>query len=76
VVASLSVGAQPDGMALSPSQNFLLVLDSQSGDVTVIQKRKPRKLEPGEYGLLTMIPAGVQPNNVVVKSFLSTKAPR
>jgi YVTN family beta-propeller protein len=76
VVASLPVGAQPDGMALSPSQNYLLVLDSQSGDVTVIQKRKPRKLQPGEYGLLTMIPAGVQPNNVVVKSFLSTKAPR
>ena len=76
MVASLPVGAQPDGMALSPSQNYLLVLDSQSGDVTVIQMRKPRKLEPGEYGLLTMIPAGVQPNNVVVKSFLSTKAPR
>ena len=41
-----------------------------SGDVTVIQKRRPRKLEPGEYGLLTMIPAGVQPNNVVVKAFM------
>jgi len=54
----------------------LLVLDSQSGDVTVIQKRKPRKLEPGEYGLLTMIPAGVQPNNVVVKSFMLPARPQ
>jgi DNA-binding beta-propeller fold protein YncE len=71
IVASLPVGSQPDGLALSASQNYLLVLDSQSGDVTVIQKRKPRKLEPGEYGLLTMIPAGVQPNNIVVKSFIS-----
>ena len=69
MVASLPVGTQPDGLALSQSQNYLLVLNSQSGDVTVIQKRKPRKLEPGEYGLLTMIPAGLQPNNVVVKAF-------
>ena len=70
VIASLPVGSQPDGLALSQSQNYLLTLNSQSGDVTVIQKRRPRKLEPGEYGLLTMIPAGVQPNNIVVKSFM------
>jgi hypothetical protein len=69
VIASLHVGSAPDALALSQSQNYLLVLDSQSGDVTVIQKRKPRKLEPGEYGLLTMIPAGIQPNNVAVKAF-------
>ena len=70
VIASLPVGSAPDGLALSQSQNYLLVLDTQSGDATVIQKRKPRKLEPGEYGLLTMIPAGAQPNNVVVKAFM------
>jgi len=70
MVATIPVGSQPDGLALSQSQNYLLVLDSQSGDVTVIQKRKPRKLEPSEYSLLTMIPVGVQPNNIVVKSFL------
>jgi YVTN family beta-propeller protein len=73
VIASLPVGSAPDGLALSQSQNYLLVLDSQSGDATVIQKREPRKLEPGEYGLLTMIPAGMQPNNVVVKAFMLTK---
>jgi YVTN family beta-propeller protein len=73
IVASLTAGSEPDGLALSASQNYLLVLGSASGDVTVIQKRKPRKLEPGEYGLLTMIPAGVQPNNIVVKSFMLTK---
>jgi YVTN family beta-propeller protein len=70
LIATLPVGSQPDAIAFDASQNYLLVLDSQSGDITVIQKRKPRKLEPGEYGLLTMIPAGMQPNNVVVKSFL------
>src|SRR5262249_35398255 len=73
VIASLPVGTKPDGLALSPDQNYLLALDSGSGDVTVIQKRKPRKLEPGEYGLLTMIPAGLQPNNIAVKSFLATR---
>jgi hypothetical protein len=38
--------------------------------VTVIQKRALTKLEPTEYSLLTMIPVGVQPNNIVVKSFV------
>jgi YVTN family beta-propeller protein len=72
IVATLPVGSRPDALALSQDQNYLLVVDSQSGDVTVIQKRKARKLEPTEYSLLTMIPVGVQPNNIVVKSFLVT----
>jgi len=45
-------------------------LNSGSGDVTVIQKRIPRKkFEPGEYSLLTMIPVGNRPTSIVVKSF-------
>ncbi len=75
MIATMPVGSHPDGLALSQSQNYLLVLDSQSGDVTVIQKRKSTKLEPSEYSLLTMIPVGVQPNNIVVKSFMLTKEP-
>ncbi len=73
VIASLPVGSHPDGLALSKSENYLLVLNSRSGDVSVIQKRKPTRLEPTEYSLLTMIPVGVQPNNIVVKSFLLAK---
>ena len=69
VIASLPVGSHPDGLALSQSQTYLLVLNSQSGDVTVIQRRKSTRLEPTEYSLLTMIPVGVQPNNIVVKAF-------
>ena len=69
-IFSLTVGSRPDGLALTPDQNYLLVLDTQSGDVTVIQKRKPRKLEPTEYSLLTLIPVGVQPNAIVVKAFM------
>ena len=61
-------------MALSENQNYLLVVDSGSGDLAVIQKRTPKKkFEPSEYSLLTMIPVGVQPNQIVVKSFRATK---
>ncbi len=72
-ITTMPVGSHPDGLALSQNQNYLLVLDTQSGDVTVIQKRKPRKLEPSEYSLLTMIPVGKQPNAIVVKSFMVSK---
>jgi len=37
----------------------------------VIQKRTPRKLEPGEYSLLTLIPVGLQPNAIVIKAFMA-----
>jgi len=30
-------------------------------------------LEPSEYSLLTLIPVGVQPNAIVVKTFKATK---
>jgi YVTN family beta-propeller protein len=69
-ITTVAVGSRPDGLALSQDQNYLLVLDTQAGDVTVIQHRTPRKLEPTEYSLLTMIPVGVQPNAIVVKAFM------
>lgn len=72
--APLMVGSRPDGLALSPDENYLLVLDTQSGDVTVIQKRRPRRtLETSEYSLLTLIPVGMQPNAIVVKAFIASK---
>jgi len=73
-IATLNVGSRPDALALTPDQNYLLVLDSESGDVTVIQKRKPKRtLETSEYSLLTLIPVGMQPNAIVVKSFLMSE---
>jgi YVTN family beta-propeller protein len=72
-IATLNVGSRPDGLALTPDQNYLLVLGTESGDVTVIQKRKPRRtLETSEYSLLTLIPVGMQPNAIVVKTFMAT----
>ena len=74
VIAYLPVGTHPDALALSQNQNYLLVVDSGSGDLAVIQKRQPKKkFEPSEYSLLTIIPVGMQPNQIVVKSFLATK---
>jgi YVTN family beta-propeller protein len=72
-IATMQVGSRPDGLALSQDQQYLLVLDTQSGDVTVIQKRNPRKLEPTEYSLMTMIPVGMQPNAITVKAFMISK---
>jgi YVTN family beta-propeller protein len=73
---TVAVGSHPDGLALSQDQRYVLVLDTQAGDVTVIQKRTPRKLEPTEYSLLTMIPVGMQPNGIVVKAFMVSGAVR
>jgi YVTN family beta-propeller protein len=73
-IATMAVGSHPDGLALSQDQRYVLVLDSQAGDVTVIQKRTPRRLEPTEYSLLTMIPVGMQPNGIVVKAFMVSGA--
>ncbi|HKF00918.1 MAG TPA: beta-propeller fold lactonase family protein, partial [Candidatus Sulfotelmatobacter sp.] len=72
-ITTLTVGSRPDGLALTPDENYLLVLDTESGDVTIIQKRKPhRTLETSEYSLLTLIPVGVQPNAIVIKTFMAT----
>jgi len=74
IIAYFPVGTHPDALALSENQNYLLVLDSGSGDLAVIQKRTPKKkFEPSEYSLLTIIPVGMGPNQIVVKSFLATK---
>jgi DNA-binding beta-propeller fold protein YncE len=70
----MEAGSRPEGLALSQDERYLLVLDTQAGDVTVIQRRNPRKLEPSEYSLLTMIPVGLQPNGIVVKAFMVSEA--
>src|SRR5579862_1645374 len=72
LIWTLNVGSHPDSLALTPDQNYLLVVDTQSGDVTVIQKRKPKRtLETSEYSLLTLIPVGMQPNAIVIKTFMA-----
>ena len=71
MLGAIPVGSGPDALALSHNENFLLVVNSKSGDVAVV---RTTKLPEGskisaERALFTMIPVGAQPNDIVVKSF-------
>ena len=59
----------PDALALTPDEMHLLVVDSQSGDVAVVRTVKTRdnsKLS-ADRALVTLIPVGNQPNDIVIK---------
>jgi DNA-binding beta-propeller fold protein YncE len=72
LVTTVPVGSRPDALALSPNQHFLLVADSLAGDVAVILKRdKTTKANPAPFALHTMVPVGIQPNQIAVKAFIS-----
>jgi YVTN family beta-propeller protein len=73
VIGSVGVGSRPDGLALTPNEDHLLVVDTKSGDVAVIRTTKTRynsKIS-AERALVTMIPVGNQPNDIVIKAFRS-----
>jgi YVTN family beta-propeller protein len=59
----VKVGEGPDALAFAGSGHFLLVVDSQSGDIAVVRTANPASL-------LTLFPAGRSPNDIVVKAFL------
>jgi YVTN family beta-propeller protein len=59
----VKVGEGPDAMAFAASGHFLLVADAQSGDIAVVRTANPASL-------LTLLPAGRSPNDIVVKAFL------
>jgi YVTN family beta-propeller protein len=73
VIGSVGVGSRPDGLALTPSEDHLLVVDTKSGDVAVIRTTKTRDNSKisAERALVTMIPVGNQPNDIVIKAFKS-----
>jgi YVTN family beta-propeller protein len=62
--SSVHTGSSPDAMAMSAQQPVLLVADSKSGDIAVIRTR-----DTNGPGLFTMLPAGKQPNGIVIKSY-------
>ena len=64
IVASVRTGSRPDALAFSADEHLLLVADSGSADVAVI-----RTTSPSGPALFTLLPAGPQPNDIVVKSF-------
>ena len=73
VIGSVGVGSRPDGLALTPNEDHLLVVDTKSGDVAVIRTTKTRDNSKisAERALVTMIPVGNQPNDIVIKAFKS-----
>jgi YVTN family beta-propeller protein len=66
IVESAHTGSRPDAMAFSADEHMLLVADAGSSDIAVI--RMQSKNGPS---LVTMLPAGDHPNDLVVKSFNS-----
>ena len=64
MVAAVRTGSRPDALAFSADEHLLLVADAGSSDVAVI--RMQSKDGPS---LVTMLPAGDHPNDLVVKSF-------
>jgi YVTN family beta-propeller protein len=64
IVASAHTGSRPDALAFSTDEHLLLAVDAGSSDVAVI--RMQSKNGPS---LVTMLPAGDRPNDLVVKSF-------
>jgi YVTN family beta-propeller protein len=63
VVSNLMSGSGPDALAFSADAHLLLAADAHSGDVSVIRTQ-------GKQGpaLFTLLPAGRQPNAIVVKA--------
>jgi sugar lactone lactonase YvrE len=64
--AGIRTGSRPDALAFSADEHLLLVVDSGSSDVAVF--RTDSKNGPS---LVTMLPAGAKPDDIVVKSFRS-----
>lgn len=64
VEASVRTGSHPDALTFSADEHLLLVADSGSADVAVI-----RTNGAGGPTLFTLLPAGSQPNDIVIKAF-------
>jgi YVTN family beta-propeller protein len=64
MVGAVRTGSRPDALAFSADEHLLLVADAGSSDVAVI-----RMQSRNGPSLVTMLPAGDHPNDLVVKSF-------
>jgi len=69
VIAVAAVGSEPGFIAVTPRDQYALVLNRKSGDMAVIRlmaiKNEPRKISAA---LFTMIPVGSKPVSAVVRS--------
>jgi YVTN family beta-propeller protein len=62
--ASVRTGSRPDALAFSADEHVLLTTDAGSADVSVI-----RTQSRNGPALVTLLPAGRQPNDIAVKAF-------
>ncbi|MBB5331249.1 lactonase family protein [Tunturiibacter gelidoferens] len=63
LAGSVRTGSGPDALAFSEDEHLLLAADTHSGDIAVI--RTEGKQGPA---LFTILPAGISPNDIVVKA--------
>lgn len=64
VEMSVRTGTKPDAIAFSADQHAMLVVGTGSADVAVVRTQKT--VTPD---LVTMLPAGAQPNDIAIKAF-------
>lgn len=62
--AGIRTGSRPDALAFSADEHLLLIADSGSSDVAVFRTQSGTG-----PSLVTLLPAGNQPNDLVVKAF-------
>jgi YVTN family beta-propeller protein len=69
-VNTVPVGGGPDALAFSAEGHLLLTADTRSGDISVVRVISRTPSGTTRTGsLFTMLPAGKQPNAIVVKAF-------
>jgi YVTN family beta-propeller protein len=69
-INTVHVGDGPDALAFSAEGHLLLVADARSNDISVVRVMSRTPGGINHVGtLFTMLPAGKQPNAIVVKAF-------
>ncbi len=68
VVGVVSVGSDPGFIAVTPDDQYALVLNRQSGDVSVLRVAAITKNRERRASLLTVIPVGSKPVSAAVRA--------
>jgi DNA-binding beta-propeller fold protein YncE len=68
LVAVVSVGSDPGFIAVTPDDQYALVLNRQSGDVSVLRIATITKNRDRRASLLTVIPVGSRPVSAAVRA--------
>ncbi len=74
LINTIHVGGGPDALAFSVEGHLLLAANARSGDVSVVRTATRQPNGTYVFGtLFTLLPAGPQPNAIVVKAFHTHK---